>query len=181
MTTPLRYLARFPAMAGWPGGIGLALLGAALVLTATLSWPVREENALLKEEIRRMALPQQQSNIPSPAEIRQQLDAFVTTLPKQGDVNQLLNRLHDLAARHNLSLKNSEYRTTQNKSGRIGRLQVSVKTEGTYPDLRDFLREVPQALPALALGRLSLTRQKLMDTRLETVVEFTLFYSQPET
>ena len=70
---------------------------------------------------------------------------------------------------------------TSAKGGPIGRLQITVKTEGSYTDLRRFLRELPAALPALALSRLSTSRQKPSDTALETNVEFALFYARAET
>lgn len=168
-------------MIGWPGGIGLALMGAALILTMTLSLPVRHENVSLNNEIRQMEpLLRQPSSTTSATDVRQRLDDFVGTLPRHDEINNTLNLLHDLAAKHRLSLKNSDYRPTQNKMDGIQRMRITVKTEGDYSDLRGFLREIPQALPALAIEQLSLTRQKISDTRLETVVEFTLFYSQTD-
>jgi Type II secretion system (T2SS), protein M subtype b len=179
MTTLPQRIARFPAMVGWPGGIGIALLGAALILTVTLALPTRKENASMNEEIQRMKLQSQQpSQTHSATDVRQQLDTFAGTLPQADDINVTLNRLHELAAKHHLSLKNSEYRKTQNRTGGISQLQISVKTEGVYTDVRELLRELPKKLPALAISRLSLTRQKISDTKLDAVVEFTLFYSQ---
>lgn len=181
MATLPKIISRFPAMTGWPGGVGLALLGAALILTMTLSLPVRKENAALNNEIRQMESQlRQPSSASSVTDVRQRLDGFVGALPRYDEINTTLNLLHDMAARHRLSLKNSEYRPAQNKTDGIRRMRITVKTEGDYSDLRGFLREIPQALPALAIEQLSLTRQKISDTRLETVVEFTLFYSQAD-
>jgi Tfp pilus assembly protein PilO len=171
-------ISRLPSMIGWPGGVGLALLGAAVVMGLTLSLPARNENASLAHEIRQLEpLLKQPASAVGAAEMRRRLDDFVGTLPQHDTINDTLNRLHDLAARHRLSLKNSEYRTEPNKTGAIRQLRITIKTEGEYADLRGFLREIPQALPALAIGQLSLTRQKISDTQLDTVVEFTLFYS----
>lgn len=181
MATLPKIISRFPTMIGWPGGVGLALIGAALILTMTLSLPVLNENASLNNEIRQMEpLLRQSPSTTSATDVRQRLDGFVGTLPRHDEINTTLNLLHDLAARHRLSLKNSDYRPTQNKTDGIRRMRITVKTEGGYSDLRGFLREIPQALPALAIEQLSLTRQKISDIRLETVVEFTLFYSQAD-
>lgn len=181
MATLPRTISRFPAIIGWPGGIGLALLGAALILSMTLSLPTRNENASLNNEIRQTEpLLRQPSNTLSATDMRHRLDDFVGTLPRHDEINTTLNLLHDLAVRHHISLKNSDYRPAQNITDAIQRMRITVKTEGNYSDLRGFLREIPQALPALAIEHLSLTRQKISDTRLETVVEFTLFYSQAD-
>lgn len=181
MATLAKIISRFPAMIGWPGGIGIALLGAAVVMSVTLALPVRNENTSLQNEILQMKpLLRQPSNTVSAGDVRQQLDDFVGELPRHDEINTTLNLLHDLAAKYHLSLKNSEYRPAQNKTDGIGRMRITIKTEGNYSDVRGFLQEIPQALPALAIEHLSLARQKISDTRLETIVEFTLFYSQTE-
>lgn len=179
MTTPHRRLARFTAMVGWPGVMGIALLGAAFILTVALALPAREENTSLNNEIRRLkSLSQQPSLAPSATGVRQRLDTFAGTLPQADEINGMLNQLHKLAAKHHLTLKNSEYRKTQNKAGGIGQMQILVKMEGIYPDVRELLQELPKKLPALAITRLSLTRKNILDTKLDADVEFTLFYSQ---
>jgi Tfp pilus assembly protein PilO len=171
-------ISRFPTLLGWPGGLGIALLGTAIVMSLTLSLPLRKENTTLNNEIRQVkAAPAQASSTLSAAEIRQRLEEFVDTLPKHDAINDTLNQLHDLAASHHLSLKNSEYRPTATKGSAIRQLRITVKTESTYADLRSFLREIPQALPSLTIEQITITRQKISDTRLDTVVEFSLFYS----
>ncbi|MGH8677285.1 MAG: GspMb/PilO family protein, partial [Burkholderiales bacterium] len=79
------------------------------------------------------------------------------------------------------TLRIGEYRATTSKGGRISRLQITVKSQGSYPDLRRFLRELPAVLPALSVSRLSMTRQRSSDATLETAVEFSLFYTRAET
>lgn len=181
MATLPKIISRFPTTIGWPGGVGVALMGAALILVMTLALPARNENASLNNEIRQTEpLLRQPSNVSSVTETRQRLGDFIGALPRHDEINNALDLLHDLADRHHLSLKNSEYRPAQNKTGDIRRMRITVKTEGSYSDLRGFLREIPQELPALTIEQLSLTRQRISDTKLETVVEFTLFYSQTD-
>lgn len=174
----IRNISRFTAMIGWPGGVGVALSGAAIVMSVALSLPVRNENAVLKDKIAQMEASLQQPKTHSISDVRQQLDAFIVTLPPHDEINNSLNLLHELASRYGLSFRNSEYRPTQNRAEVIQQLRITVKTEGEYSNLRSFMQEVGQALPALAIGQLTLSRQKISDTRLETTVEFALFYSQ---
>lgn len=174
-------LTHFPAKAGWLGGLGLFLLCAAIALTTTLSLPIREENAaLMNENLRLESLLRRTSRASSLPRVDQQLGAFIASLPKAGDINEILNLLHELMAKHRLSLKNSEYKTDQNKTGKFMRLRIAAKMESNYPDLVEFLREARQALPTLAVDQISLARQKISDTKLDTVIGFTLYYSQAE-
>jgi len=174
----MHFLSRFPALIGWPGGVGVALLGAALILSVTLWLPARNENTLLQDEISQMQALLRQPQPHSVADTHQQLDAFIAALSPHEDLSNSLNLLHKLAARHGLSLKNSEYHPTKNRTGRIQQLRITVKTEGEYVELRSFLQEISETLPALAIRQLSLSRQKISDVQLEAAVEFILFYSQ---
>ncbi len=183
MNAFIRRIAVLPSSIGWTGGIGLALLVSACVLGLTLLLPAQEVNDNLGIELQQ--LERKPGTASSPAwtvtTVRQQLDEFLSSLPRQDQINAQLTLLHELAARNHLELRNGEYRTTTGKGGRIGRLQITVRTEGSYTDFRRFLQELPAALPALSVSRLSMSRQKPSDAALETNVEFALFYTKAET
>ncbi len=177
-------LARIVDKAGWIGGIGLALLVSALVLLLSLSLPLHEENVQSRDELQRLARAARGASNPdvpkkeSAAEIQRRLETFHASLPQESVVNESINQLHELAGKHGFSINNGEYRSLPDKSGSIGRLHISCKTAGSYTGFRAFLREIRQALPALAISRIALTRQKLTETRLEAILEFDLFYLQ---
>jgi hypothetical protein len=178
----MQKLNRFLTLIGWPGGIGLALLGGALVMSFALERPLRGENVLLANEIVTIE-PQTQKTSPAASadELRKQLEAFIATLPEHDEINDQLNPLHELAALHHLSIKSSEYRSAQNgNTDAIRQLRINIKTEGEYTDLRNLLREIQRELPALSIEQLTLTRQKIADTKLDITVEFILFYSSAE-
>ena len=178
-----RRIAILPSSLGWTGGIGLALLVSACVLSLTLLLPAWEESDVLGNELQQ--LESKLGPVASAAQpvstLRQQLDEFLPSLPRQDQINAQLTLLHELAARNHLALRNGEYRTTTGKGGHIGRLQITVRTDGSYTDIRRFLRELPAVLPALAVSRLAMSRQKPSDATLETNVEFALFYMKAET
>lgn len=177
-----RRFARLSGAIGWTGGLGCALLVSALVLVFVHLLPAREETDLMDRELQR--LESQFRSIPSSAlaetTLRQQMEAFLASLPRQDAINSQLNGLHEIAARHQLTLKTGDYRTTVAKGGKIHRLQIAVKTQASYADMRRFLRDVRSALPAWSLNRVSMSRQRLSDATLETAVEFVLFYAGNE-
>lgn len=161
----------------------MALLAAAAVLGLTLLLPAREEANRLSSEIQQLTQkPGAAANAAPPATVlRQRFDAFASSLPAQDQINAQLTQLYDLAARNHLTLRNGEYRTSTSKGGRIGRLQITAKSEGSYTDFRRYMREIPETLPALSVSRFSMTRQKPSDVTLEIIVEFALFYTKAET
>ena len=123
-----RRLAILPSTIGWMGGIGLALLVSACVLGLTLLLPAWDEGDHLDNELKQMGRKLGTSVSPEQpiATLRQQLDEFLASLPKQDQINAQLTLLHELAARHRLVLRNGEYRPTSGKGGVIGRLQITV-------------------------------------------------------
>ncbi|GEM_PF-3798356 len=176
--TPLRgRLMRHVAVLGWRGGMGTALLFAAAVLAGFLTWPQMQRRAALEVELAGLEENASRQTQSQPTETpEQQLAGFRASLPKQGDLNALIETLHAIAAGHRLSLRNGEYRAIP-AAGGLGRLQISFKTEGRYADLRGFLSEAQARLPSLALGRCALARQRIADTTLESGLEFQLLYA----
>lgn len=183
MNALTRRAAVVPSSIGWTGGIGLALLASACVLGLSLLLPAREESDALHHELQQLERKLITAGSPEgPAtSLRQQFDEFFSSLPRQDQINAQLALLNELAARNHLTLRNGEYRTTSGKGGRIARLQITLRTQGSYSDVRRFLQELPTLLPALSVSRLSMSRQKPSDTALETNVEFALFYTRAET
>lgn len=167
---------------GWTGGIGLAMLASAIVLGLTLMPAAQDEYDALNDEVRNLRkLGTTAASVRPATSQRTQLEEYLATLPKRGRLNAQLALLHELASSHGLTLRNGEYRSAAAKDARIGRLQISVRTEGGYIELRRFLRALPKVLPAVAVSRISMIRQRPTDATLETNIDFALFYLSAET
>ena len=165
------------ARLGWSGGIGAALLLAAAVLAGFLTGPETQRRVALERELAGLEqkAARQVQSLPTETP-EQQLAAFRASLPRQGELNSLIENLHAVAAGRGLALRNGEYRASAAAAG-LGRMQVSFKTEGSYGDLRGFLAAAQAAVPALALGRCTLVRQRIADTKLEATLEFQFLYA----
>jgi len=183
MNTYAQRFALLPSSIGWVGGIGLAMLVAAAILSLTLLLPAREESMELSNETQQLErkLATARPSAQPLASLQQQMDEFLSSLPGQDQINAQLTSLHEIAARNHLVLRNGEYRTTSARGGSIGRLQITVRAQGSYTDVRRLLQQLPAALPALSVSRLTLGRQKPSETALETNIEFALFYKRAET
>ena len=163
---------------GWAGAIGLIALVVAGVLGVTLLLPAIEEGEDLQSEVGRL-----QTRIASSGtaarpvnDMHLQMDEFLSSLPREDQINAQLTLLNELAALNQVALKNGVYRTTSGKGAHVGELQISMKTDASYMDLRHFLQTIPEVLPALSVGRVSLIRQKRSDSAIESNLEFVLFF-----
>lgn len=165
------------------GGIGLALAVSGCILGLTLLLPARQEGDQIGNELRQLESRLASAASPRKPAIdrRQQFEQFMSSLPRQDQINAHLVQLHELAASNHLQLSNGEYRNTISEGQRIANLRISVTTRGTYTDVCRFLQNLTAVSPALSLSRISLKRQKASDAVLEINVEFALFYTRAET
>ena len=158
-----------------PALLGVTLLIAAAGIVLFLSRPVREENAMLSKENR---LAERAMRADPDQIVSKKLAAFAASLPTADGINPALDILHGIAASHGLSLEHSSYKPDSSARGGIGKLAISIKTSGEYPEVRRFIDEARRRLPSLAVRQVAFSRQKISDTRLDTVIEFVLYYTQ---
>ena len=160
----------------------MALLFSACVLGLSLLLPAREDSENMRKELRLLndKLASAGASSRPAAGMRQQLVEFLASLPRQDQINAQLAQLNELAASHRVVLKNGVYRTTTGKDGRVGRLQISVSTQARYADFRSFLQALSADMPAMSVSRISLSRQKRVDTTLESTIEVALFFQRAE-
>ena len=172
-------LSRNIAGLDWAGAIGIMLLGSALVFAVLLTTPQVQRQRLLEQESALLTpqLVPHTATVQRPAASPEtQMATYRASLPQQRELNGLQETLHALADEHHLSLKNGEYRAIALPGG-LGRLQISFTTDGSYGDLRRFMHQAALALPSLALGPCTLSRQRIADPTLNAVLEFQILYA----
>jgi hypothetical protein len=69
-----------------------------------------------------------------------------------------IQKIFELAAAQGLQIAQAEYRRVD--TGRIGRLQMQAPLRGTYPQVRQFLREVRTQLPSVSLDEFAMRRNE---------------------
>ncbi|MEQ1668574.1 MAG: type 4a pilus biogenesis protein PilO [Sulfuriferula sp.] len=106
------------------------------------------------------------------------LAAFYQEFPTEGCSPQLLEKLVVLASNHGLSLNDGEYKTTQDKVGKLVRYQMTLPVQGEYPQIRKFLAALPTELPAIALENVQFERPKIADPRVEAKIRLVLYLRQ---
>lgn len=160
----------------WPGLLGLVLVVCALAFHFAGVRPLHQRAAALDAEAAALA-----SQIGSRGEDtprvtpRSQLANFYAFFPVIESIPDVLGKVQGAARDNGLLLEKGEYRLAEEREFPVGRYQITLPLRGTYPQVRGFVNDVLDAVPAAALEDLAMEREAAGDPSLEARVRFTLF------
>lgn len=178
----LRWTARYwLRRMGWPGAlaIGLLVMCAALYFSAIRPAQARLHAAQHSVAVLRAeAAPDGKSFNSSKLSTQDQLAEFYGKFPVEWQSPQWLAKLVALAQSSGLSLNDGEYKPTRDKQGKLVRYQMALQAQGTYPQIRKFLTDLPGALPIVALENVQFERQKVGDPTVEAKIKLVLYLEQ---
>ena len=165
----------------WPGLLGLVLAVLAFGFYVLGVRPLHERAAALESQAKALAaeLGTRGPMAPPPTQ-RSQLSNFYAFFPVIESIPDLLGKVQRAARDNGLRLEKGEYRLSQERGFALARYQVTFPMRGTYPQVRGFVNDVLDALPAAALEDLTLNRESADDPMLEARVRFALFLGAQE-
>lgn len=108
----------------------------------------------------------------------EQLAEFYGKFPAEWKSPQWLEKLVVLAQSSGLKLNDGEYKATRDKVGRLVSYQMSLRVQGTYPQIRKFLTDLPGELPMVALENVQFERQVIADANVEAKIKLVLYLEQ---
>ena len=160
----------------WPGLSGLALLVFAAAFYVFGVLPVQARLDSLEAERARLAA-QLGGRGPGagPATQGTQLVNFYSFFPTTRSLPELLRTIQQAAEAKGLHLDKGEYRLSHEGEFPLTRYLVTLPLRGGYGDVRGFVNEVLDTVPAAALEDLTLKREAIGDTQVEARVRFVLF------
>ena len=160
----------------WPGMLGLALLGLALAFYALGVRPVQSRLTALEAE-RAQLDARLGSRGPSgePETGSTQLATFYGFFPAATALPELLRTVQRAAEANGLRLDKGEYRLNHEAGFPLARYLVTLPLHGGYAEVRKFVNDVLDTVPAAALEDLTLRREEIGDTQVEARVRFVLF------
>lgn len=166
---------------GLPGMAGIALIAFALIHALFVLRPAGEDRARMQEraelaEARMERVRSGGESLPEPP--GQQLESFHQALTAQPEATQAIDRIYEAAARHSLSLARGEYALMIDADTGMARYQILLPVRGSYPQLRRFLGDALDAVPALGLEEIELQRKQISEAQLEGRIRMTLFLSR---
>ena len=166
-----------PALAWWVGltgraGLaGLALLGASAVFLISTHLPMAQEVQKLRAELTEAQMRANTTPLPALSEPAKALQS----LPARTDVPQVLGILLKQADAAQLTIDTAKYEISATKAGSLVRYRISFPIDGPYPQVRRFIDATLNAIPALAIDDLSISRKAVSDNAVEAQLRMTIF------
>ncbi|MFN8990700.1 MAG: hypothetical protein ACK5YP_11940, partial [Betaproteobacteria bacterium] len=168
---------------GWQGLAGLALLAAALVLWLG-AWRPDEERAQrlradvaeLRARLRASGESASPGSAAPPASRSVQLATFHEFFPQVATLPDWLAVLHSAAARNRLVLESGSYALVPPRGEqRLWRYEMSLPVKGTWPQLRGFVSDLLEQMPAAGLENVVLRRETAGAEQVEAKFDFVLW------
>ena len=160
---------------GLSGVLGIALLVAVCGFHVSALDPQEVQIADLQREsmqLQRQAKVSDQDVPQGPAE---KLAAFYGAFPPAKELPDLLEKIFEAARKETLVLEHGEYRALKDSVGELMRYQVTLPVQGTYPQIRKFLRSALAGIPALSLDSIQFDRRKIGDATVEAKIKLVVY------
>jgi Tfp pilus assembly protein PilO len=170
----LRYVA---GLLGWQGIVGLLLACAAVALYFAAIDPARTQAARLQREsvtVKEFARTRVEAERAAPTS-ESWLQHFYSLLPAKAGAPEVLRVIFASAKAQSLTLDQGEYKVKVDKNGRLLAYEIGLPLRGNYVQIRKFIADVLEQIPALALDEIAIKREAIGDPRIEAAVRFTLF------
>ena len=168
---------------GWPGLAGLALLAAAAVLWLGAWSPDegrarqrRAEVAELRARLHSAGETGSAAAAALPSTRAAQLATFHEFFPAVATLPDWLAVLHSAAARNRLALERGNYTLVPPRGEQpLWRYEISLPMKGTWPQLRGFVSEALEQVPAAGLENVVLRREAVGVAQVEAKLDFVLW------
>ena len=161
-----------------PGLAGLVLLALALAVFIGFALPAKAKLIRTKsvsENLQnriRMELDNPVDQVPS---AWSNLTTFYHSFPPEQNAVKQLEKIYSAADKESLRLTKGEYKFTRERSGNLGKYQVTLPVTGNYIQIRKFIAKVMNSEPSVALDGVSFRRESVGGTDLEAKIQFSLF------
>jgi Tfp pilus assembly protein PilO len=119
------------------------------------------------EVVQPQALPAQTS--------AQEMNEFYKRFPAGSSLPKWLHLIDQTAVNQHLVLNRGDYRFSQTKQGQLLRYEIVLPLIGKYTQVHQFVVEVLQKIPALALSDLQIKRENSLSPTVEARLVFVLF------
>lgn len=158
------------------GKIGLGLLMLSLVFLFAAVLPQNEELHKLTEKA---ASLQQQTRRESAESVRlddnQALQVFYDFFPNIDSSPYWIKELDRVAKKRGVELSGSEYRLIQEQESKLARYEMVLPIRGSYPQIRAFIADALEAVPAIALVDVIIKREDIKSGKLDVRLSMNLY------
>lgn len=168
---------------GTPGKIGIGLL---VVSGIYFFSAVAPQETMLQQLKERAETLQIQAQKPATGDAEagkkmtgdQALQAFYDFFPMIDSSPFWIRELVRIAKKHNVELSSSEYRLINEQDARLARYEMVLPIRGSYAQIRAFIADALESVPAIAISAIAIKRDVVSSDRLELRLEINLFLNK---
>jgi Tfp pilus assembly protein PilO len=165
---------------GWQGLLGLLLIFASLYYWFIVTVPKTRQLQQLQLEFTDLRVnPKQNVSDRSNLEKNDLAKVFYEALPTQTEVNRQLSAILRIATDNGLVINKVEYEQPVAVSPLI-QYQIKLPLTGSYLQIRQFINQVLNTLPSIALSDISLKREDIAIDSVDTQIQFTLYLQKEQ-
>jgi Tfp pilus assembly protein PilO len=165
-------------MLGWQGLTGLVLIAAAGAFYLAAIGPTEAKLRVSQEEAVSIRALSRSTAGPARAGVADRdrwLEQFYGQLPVRASAPDLLRIIFDAARAQSLGLQRGEYKLTVDRNGRLLSYEIGLPVRGRYVQVRRFVGDVLEKIPAIALDEITIKREAIGDSQIDASMRFTLF------
>jgi hypothetical protein len=163
-------------------GLGLIVVSAIYFFSALL--PQESDLQRLKERAETLQMQEHAKQNPGETEGGkklsgdQALQVFYDFFPRIDSSPFWIRELVQLAKKQGVELNSSEYRLVSDGDARLARYEMILPVKGRYPQIRAFMSEALEAVPAMAISAIAMKRENIASDRLEVRLEINLYLNK---
>jgi Tfp pilus assembly protein PilO len=168
----IQYLLR---QSGWQALVGLALVIASLSYWQIIVAPQAQQFQRLQKKLAAIeAMPKHGESNQSQQDQLSSTKVFYDALPIQTEANNKISTILRVATDNGLVVNKVEY--DQSLSAlRIVQYQIKLPITGSYLQIRQFINQVLNSLPCIALSDIRLKRDDIGTDIVDAQIQFTLY------
>jgi len=171
-------LTRFFKKIDFSGLFGLAITLGCCLFYVMMILPLKEQINLTQQQLENIKPEEiilQSTSGASAENMAHEVAAFKQLLPQSNTLHQWLGLIDKTALKQRLVLNHGDYKLTQTKQGELSRYEIVLPVAGQYTQIRQFIANVLQLQPALALSNVKIQRDSVLSPTVEAKLVFVLF------
>ncbi|SFI17103.1 hypothetical protein [Nitrosomonas sp. Nm34] len=158
------------------GKIGLGLFTLSVVFFWAAVLPQKENVLKLKEQAASMQQrTQAEAAVTTKLDDNQALQVFYDFFPSIDSSPYWIKELDRIAKKHKVELSRSDYRLMQEQDSKLARYEMILPVHGSYPQIRAFIADMLETIPAIALVDIALKRENIKSGKLDARLSVNLY------
>lgn len=160
--------------AGWAGAVGAGLIAFALAFGYTVAADQAKRQVQLAAERSRL-LETTRGPAADQRPAAERLAAFYARFPAMAELPVRLQELHRLAESHGVVLARADYRASRDAGTGLQRVTLDLPVSGAFDPVYQWLAEVLESMPEVALESLSIKREDTAAGEVDVELRLVLF------